>query len=494
MTESSPEHVMFNVLKSIAVDGRGPRVGRLALPKRKKIDTPNFFGLTSRGAIPHMTPDVIAKYTELNGTYMALEDFVEKSQKRLVPAIYNIPQSDGKDALHAYTATPTPVATVLGARRHPAVIAPMGNGKDYISIYTSTGFQQLKNKDYYRAVGRLQPDIVVPLADLTFGNSHIREKLPHPKRQIRMTERTEDWLAEFIKLKNAEGEGETMKSGVFASLLPVSYPMQWEYITRLSQDYVEHLSGLAVYDADIVPDLIAHESLNPLPRLSMDFITSPHEILRQIRLGLDIFTVPFINTVSDAGIALTFSFPPPAPLTAGSYPLGIDMWSQDHQISLKPLADGCECYTCTKHHRAYLQHLLNAKEMLGWTLLQIHNHYVLDAFFKGIRATLDAEPSTFERDCEDFYRSYEYELPKGTGERPRARGYHFKTEGGQSKINPPAWENWGQNGAEDPALAGEMAGLAVTGATAEGKETPVVPDPNSNAKDLDEKGFAEIDR
>ncbi|KAI2466543.1 tRNA-guanine transglycosylase [Annulohypoxylon bovei var. microspora] len=494
MTDSSPEHVMFNVLKSISVDGRGPRVGRLALPKRKTIDTPNFLGLTSRGAIPHMTPDVIAKHTELNGSYMALEDFVEKSQKRVVPAIYNTPESDGKETIHSYTATPTPVATVLGARRHPAVIAPMGNGKDYISIYTSTGFQQLKNKEYYRAVKRLQPDIAIPLADLTFGNSHIGEKLPHPKRQLRMAERTEDWLAEFIKLRNAEDSDETMKCGVFAPLLPVSYPMQWEYISRLSQDYIEHLSGLAVYDAGIFPDLIGHSSLNPLPRLSMDFITSPHEILRQIRLGLDVFTVPFINTTSDAGIALIFSFPPPAPSASGLHPMGIDMWSQDHQASLNPLIDGCECYACTKHHRAYLQHLLNAKEMLGWTLLQIHNHHVLDDFFKGIRATLTAEPSTFERDCEAFYKTYEFELPRGTGERPRARGYHFKTDGTQSKMNPPAWEKYGEGGTEDPALAGEMAGLAVTGATAEGKETPVVPDPNADAEDLDKKGFAEIDR
>lgn len=74
MTESSSEHVTFDVLKSISGDGRGARAGRLALPKRKTIETPNFFGLTSRGAIPHMTPDVIAKHTELNGSYMALED------------------------------------------------------------------------------------------------------------------------------------------------------------------------------------------------------------------------------------------------------------------------------------------------------------------------------------------------------------------------------------------------------------------------------------
>ncbi|OTB01745.1 hypothetical protein M426DRAFT_63444 [Hypoxylon sp. CI-4A] len=484
---------MFHVLKSVAVDGGGPRAGRLALPKRKPIDTPNYFGLTSRGVIPHITPDVIAKHTDLHGSYMALEDFVEKSQKRLQPAVYNV-ESDGKGTLHAYTATPAPIATVLGARRHPAVIAPMGNGKDYVSIYTSTGFQQLKNKEYYRAVERLEPDIAIPLADLTFGNSHIRTKLPAPKRQLRMVERTEDWLAEFVKLRNTDDDSKAKVPSIFAPLLPVSYPTQWEYINRLTQDYVPELSGLAVYDADILPDLNGHEALNPLPRLSMDFIASPHEILRQIRLGMDLFTVQFVNAASDAGIALTFTFPPSSSTSSDVQPLGVDMWSFDHQVSLQPLADGCTCYACTKHHRAYLQHLLNAKEMLGWTLLQIHNYHMLDSFFKGIQAILTADPPTFKQDCEAFSKTYETELPKGTGERPRARGYHFKTEGGQEKINPPAWEKFGEGGTEDPALAAEMAGLAVTGPAAEGAETPLVPDANADAKDLDKKGFAEIEK
>lgn len=74
MTNDAPEHNMFNVLRNVAVDGGVPRVGQMTLPKRGCIDTPNFFALASRGAVPHMTPDVISKHTELNGSYMALED------------------------------------------------------------------------------------------------------------------------------------------------------------------------------------------------------------------------------------------------------------------------------------------------------------------------------------------------------------------------------------------------------------------------------------
>ena len=148
------------------------------------------------------------------------------------------------------------------------------------------------------------------------------------------------------------------------------------------------------------------------------------------------------------------------------------MSSQDHQVSLEPFKEGCPCYACTKHHRAYLHHLLGAREMLGWTLLQIHNHQVMSDFFAGIRSTIAAGGATFEENVQLFSRVYESELPKGTGERPRARGYHFKSEGGQPRINQPAWEKYGAGIAENPAVAAEMTGLAATDPAAGGSETP----------------------
>jgi len=40
---------------------------------------------------------------------------------------------------------------------------------------------------------------------------------------------------------------------------------------------------------------------------------------------------------------------------------------------------GCECYTCRHFSRAYLHHLFAADEMLGPTLLSLHNvHYYLN--------------------------------------------------------------------------------------------------------------------
>ncbi|KAI0115692.1 tRNA-guanine transglycosylase [Nemania sp. FL0031] len=491
VTSERDERAMFKILKAAVSDGVGARVGTLSLPKRRPIDTPNFIGLTARGAIPHLTPDNISQRSELGGAYFALEDFMEITRKKTSPPLLEM-KSDDIEPLHAFTATPSHIVTVLGARRHPAINSPVGNAKDSISIFTSVGFQKLTNEAYCRSVDAVRPDVVIPLADMTYSQARNftegkrRTNVASSKRQLRMVERTGDWLPEFFEASE-DGQGKTTPP-IFAPLLPVPYSTQWEYINQLEQDFATKLLGLAVYDADILPDLSNHSPLMPLPRLSLDYIATPQEILRQVHLGIDVFTVPFLNSISDAGIALSFTFPPSSELSGGIKPLGINMWSPEHETAVAPLIEGCKCYACTKHHRAFLHHLLNAKEMLGWTLLQVHNYQVISDFFAGIRASLRAEPPTFEKYSDEFNRVYDSELPAGTGTRPRARGYHFKSQGGDDKINPPAWEHYAAE--SDPALAGEMAGLVVTGPAAEGKETPLVPD--TDAAELDKKGFAEI--
>jgi queuine tRNA-ribosyltransferase len=51
-----------------------PRLGRLALPHRTPIQTPNFLSVTSRGAVPHVTPDVQVEHMSPGALYMAYED------------------------------------------------------------------------------------------------------------------------------------------------------------------------------------------------------------------------------------------------------------------------------------------------------------------------------------------------------------------------------------------------------------------------------------
>ena len=43
----------------------------------------------------------------------------------------------------------------------------------------------------------------------------------------------------------------------------------------------------------------------------------------------------------------------------------------------RPIDESCNCYTCQHFSRAYLRHLITAKEMLSSTLLSIHNLHTL---------------------------------------------------------------------------------------------------------------------
>lgn len=282
------------------------------------------------------------------------------------------------------------------------------------------GFKALSSEYYAAAARKLQPDIVVGLADIPFGREAIGIK-----RKDKMSDRTEVWTRDIIAKKASLDEGEP-SWGIFAPILPIDRDLQSWYLEHLVDEMADKISGVAIYDAYLLDDL--PEELYHLPRLSFHAPASPHEILRQVGLGMDIFTIPFLTEATDAGIALDFTFPARPKDTASSsrQDLGLDMWSDSHSTAVVPLSEGCTCYACTKHHRAYIQHLLAAKEMLGWVLIQIHNHAIISAFFAGIRASISAD--TFETDVAAFERYYESLLPEKTGQGPRVRGYQFKSE------------------------------------------------------------------
>ncbi|KAH8882865.1 tRNA-guanine transglycosylase [Thozetella sp. PMI_491] len=482
MDETEQPGVMtFEILEATAGD-IAARLGRLTLRGHRAVATPSFFGMTSRGVLPHLTPDNLSKHTQISGAYYALEDFIERRQyaPKKGPPIFLTPTTQqNKKKLQAFTATPSPIISVLGARRLQRVAAG-GNTQKAVSIFTSTGAQTLTIDDYLRAVLDLQPDIAIPLSDLTETTS-----TPTPKRALRMAERTDEWINDWFDSLSGDDGLAASDISTFAPLLPVPYPIQWEYIEHLSEDYSHLVKGLAVYDVDIIPELGRYPNLVPLPRLSLDAPATPHHVLRQISLGVDVFLLPFLNAASDAGIALSFSFPPPEQLSTGGgrvEPLGIDLSSEEHRASLTPLQPGCGCYACTQHHRAFVNHLLNAREMLGWTLLQMHNHAVADAFFAAVRAALAEGTATFAAAVDRFSATYDPELPPGTGTRPRARGYQFKSVGGDEKINKPAFRARLKDDDLDSKSPEDVDMI----------ETPLVP--QEDAAVLDQKGFAEIQK
>ncbi|GAX79060.1 hypothetical protein CEUSTIGMA_g6500.t1 [Chlamydomonas eustigma] len=66
----------------------------------------------------------------------------------------------------------------------------------------------------------------------------------------------------------------------------------------------------------------------------------------------------------------------------------VNLWSTTHRLDKGPLLKGCTCFTCKKHSRAYVQHLLQVHEMLAEVLLDMHNVHHYHSFMQQIRASI----------------------------------------------------------------------------------------------------------
>ncbi len=68
----------------------------------------------------------------------------------------------------------------------------------------------------------------------------------------------------------------------------------------------------------------------------------------------------------------------------------LNLFNQKFELDKKPIEEGCRCPACSHYSRAYIRHLLKAKEMLGMRLCVLHNLYFYNTMMTEIRDALDA--------------------------------------------------------------------------------------------------------
>ena len=68
----------------------------------------------------------------------------------------------------------------------------------------------------------------------------------------------------------------------------------------------------------------------------------------------------------------------------------LNLFNQKYERDMSPIEEGCGCPACRKYSRAYIRHLLKAKEMLGMRLCVLHNLYFYNTMMEEIRDALDA--------------------------------------------------------------------------------------------------------
>lgn len=66
-----------------------------------------------------------------------------------------------------------------------------------------------------------------------------------------------------------------------------------------------------------------------------------------------------------------------------------NLFNAKYELDMRPIEEGCQCPACQSYSRAYIRHLLKAKEMLGMRLCVLHNLYFYNTMMGEIRTAIE---------------------------------------------------------------------------------------------------------
>ena len=138
------------------------------------------------------------------------------------------------------------------------------------------------------------------------------------------------------------------------------------------------LGGLAVGESHEEMYRIIEETVPFLPLKKPVYLMgvgTPANILEAVDRGVDFFDCVYPSRNGRHGNAYTNN---------GK----MNLLNAKFELDGRPLDEGCGCPTCRTYSRAYLRHLLKAKEMLGMRLLVLHNLYFYNKMMEEIREAI----------------------------------------------------------------------------------------------------------
>ena len=144
------------------------------------------------------------------------------------------------------------------------------------------------------------------------------------------------------------------------------------------------IGGLAVGESHEDMYRILEETVPYLPKEKPTYLMgvgTPANILEAVERGVDFFDCVYPSRNGRHGHLYT---------NHGK----INLFNAKYEKDMRPIESGCECPTCKRYSRAYIRHLLKAKEMLGMRLCVLHNLYFYNTMMEEIRDALDNENFT----------------------------------------------------------------------------------------------------
>ena len=77
----------------------------------------------------------------------------------------------------------------------------------------------------------------------------------------------------------------------------------------------------------------------------------------------------------------------------------LNLFNAKYELDERPIQTGCDCPACRRYSRAYIRHLLKAKEMLGMRLCVLHNLHFYNTMMAEIRQAIEEDRySAYKKD------------------------------------------------------------------------------------------------
>lgn len=154
-----------------------------------------------------------------------------------------------------------------------------------------------------------------------------------------------------------------------------------EHAKRISEMELDGyaIGGLAVGETHEEMYYIIEETVPHLPIDKPTYLMgvgTPVNILESVERGVDFFDCVYPTRNGRHGHVYT---------NQGKR----NLFNRQYERDMRPIEEGCQCPACRRYSRAYIRHLLKAKEMLGMRLCVMHNLYFYNNMMEEIRDALE---------------------------------------------------------------------------------------------------------